>query len=165
MFVAHEFALTDGAGHDYGPHHEGLREALYRTDKRIGALIEILRARGLLESTLFVVTSDHGMAAQRVELKANPAREPKRAGIQGVFAEPMIYPARSARQKLERARDLRSLRVTVFDNDRLPDGEHPPITGARVTLHGRGGAVLAESEPRRAAESHSQLPPTRPTRS
>jgi len=143
-FVAHEFVLTDGAGHDYGPHHEGLREALYRTDKRIGAVLDIFRARGLLESTLFVVTSDHGMAAQRVELKANPARGPERAGIQGVFAEPMIY-LRDLRVELERARDLRSIRVTVLDNDHLPDGEHPPLTGARVTLHGRGGAVLAES--------------------
>jgi hypothetical protein len=143
-FVAHEFVLTDGAGHDYGPHHEGMREALYRTDKRIGAVLELLRARGLLESTLFVITSDHGMAAQRVELKANPAREPERAGIQGVFAEPMIY-LRDLRVELERARDLRSIRVTVLDNDALPDGEHPPIAGARVTLHGPGNAVIAES--------------------
>ncbi len=45
-FVAHEFVLTDGAGHDYGPHHEGTREALYRTDKRIGAVLELVpRAR------------------------------------------------------------------------------------------------------------------------
>jgi hypothetical protein len=144
VFVAHEFVLTDGAGHDYGPHHEGLREALYRTDTRIGAVLEIFRARGLFDSTLFVVTSDHGMAAQRVELKANPAREPERAGIQGVFAEPMIY-LRDLRVELERARDLRSLRVTVLDNDHLPDGEHPPLAGARITLNGRGGAVLAES--------------------
>jgi hypothetical protein len=143
-FVAHEFVLTDGAGHDYGPHHEGMREALYRTDRRIGAVLELLGARGLLESTLFVVTSDHGMAAQRVELKANPAREPERAGIQGVFAEPMIY-LRDLRVEIERARDLRSIRVTVLDNDALPDGEYPPISGARVMLHGRGGAVIAES--------------------
>ncbi len=144
VFVAHEFVITDGSGHDYGPHHEGMREALYRTDKRIGAVLDLFRARGLLESTLFVVTSDHGMAAQRVELKANPAREPERAGIQGVFAEPMIY-LRDLRVELERARDLRSLRVTVLDNDALPDGEHPPLAGARVTLHSRGGAVIAES--------------------
>src|SRR5208282_3147778 len=102
-FVAHEFVITDGAGHDYGPHHEGLREALYRTDKRIGAVLELFRARGLFESTLFVVTSDHGMAAQRVELKANPVREAARAGIQGVFAEPMIY-LRDLRVEIERAR-------------------------------------------------------------
>ncbi len=143
-FVAHEFVLTDGAGHDYGPHHEGLREALYRTDNRIGAVLELFRARGLLESTLFIVTSDHGMAAQRIELKANPAREPQRAGIQGVFAEPMIY-LRDLRVEIERARDLRSIRVTVLDNDFLPDGEHPPVADARVTLHGRGDAVIAET--------------------
>jgi hypothetical protein len=144
VFVAHEFVLTDGAGHDYGPHHEGMREALYRTDKRIGAVVEMLRARSLLESTLFVVTSDHGMASQRVELKANPAREAEQAGIQGVFAEPMIY-LRDLRIEIERARDLRSIRITVLDNDSLPDGEHPPVAGARVTLYGRGGAVIAES--------------------
>lgn len=145
VFVAHEFVLTDGAGHDYGPHHEGLREAVYRTDRRIGAVIDILRSRGMLDSTLFVLTSDHGMASQRVELKANPAAEPARVGIQGVFAEPMIY-LRDLRVETERARDLRSLRVTVLDNDALPDGEHPPLAGARVTLYGRGDAVLAESK-------------------
>jgi predicted AlkP superfamily pyrophosphatase or phosphodiesterase len=144
IFVAHEFVLTDGAGHDYGPHHDGLREALYRTDKRIGAVLELLRTRGLLDATLFVVTSDHGMAAQRVELKANPIREPQRAGIEGVYAEAMIY-LRDLRVETERARDLRSLRVTVLDNDCLPDGEYPPLAGARVTLHGRGAAVIAET--------------------
>ncbi len=144
VFIAQEFTLTDGAGHDYGPHHPGLREALYRTDQRIGVVLEILRARGLFDSTLFVVTSDHGMAPQRVELKANPASEPQRLGIQGVFAEPMIY-LRDLRIETERTRDLRSLRVTVLDNDSIPDGEHPPITGARVTLYGRGTAIIAES--------------------
>ena len=144
MFVAHEFVLTDGAGHDYGPHHDGLREALYRTDRRIGAVLDIFRQRGLLESTLFVVSSDHGMAAQRVELKANPTCEPARIGIQGVFAEPMIY-LRDLRVEIERARDLRSVSVTVFDNDHLPDGEHPALAGVRVTLYGRGDAVLAEA--------------------
>src|ERR1700735_1519075 len=143
VFVAHEFVLTDGAGHDYGPHHEGLREALYPPDKRIGAVRELLRTRGLLESTLFIVTSDHGMAAQRVELKANPAREPQRAGIEGVYAEAMIY-LRDLRVEIERARDHRSIAVTVLDNDALPDGEYPPLAGARVTIHGRG-AVIAES--------------------
>ena len=136
--------LTDGGGHDYGPHHEGLREALYRTDKRIGAVLDLLRTRGLLDSTLFVVTSDHGMAAQRVELKANPISEPQRAGIEGVYAEAMIY-LRDLRVEVDRARDHRSIAVTVLDNDALPDGEHPPLAGARVTLHGRGGAVIAES--------------------
>jgi len=144
VFVAHEFVLTDGAGHDYGPHHDALREALYRTDRRIGTVLEILRRRGLYESTLFVVTSDHGMAPQRVELKANPAREPAHAGVRGVFAEPMIY-LRDVALECRRARDHRTIRVAVRDNDRLPDGEHPPLAGARVVLCERGDSVLAEA--------------------
>ena len=144
VFVAHEFVLTDGAGHDYGPHHDGLREALYRTDGRIAKIFSILRDRGLLDSTLFVLTSDHGMAAQRVDLKANPACEPNEVGIKGVFAEPMIY-LRDLAVDCERARDLRSLRVTVADNDHLPDGEHPMVAGAQVTVLGRGDRVIGEA--------------------
>jgi hypothetical protein len=142
-FVAHEFVLTDGAGHDYGPHHDGLREALYRTDRRIGQLIAMLRERGILDTTLFVVTSDHGMAAQRIELKANPAAEPAAVGIKGIFAEPIIY-LRDLNLEIERARDLRSIRITVRDNDHLPDWEHPAVNGARVTLH-RGDRRLGEA--------------------
>ncbi|MGB6553349.1 MAG: alkaline phosphatase family protein [Candidatus Binataceae bacterium] len=144
VFVAHEFVLTDGAGHDYGPHHAGLREAIVRTDARIGKIFDTLRARGLFDSTLFVLTSDHGMAAQRIELKANPSCEPRVAGIKGVFAEPMIY-LRDLALEIERTRDLRSLRVTVLDNDHLPDGERPPVAGARVVVRGSGDRVLAEA--------------------
>jgi hypothetical protein len=144
-FVAHEFVLTDGAGHDYGPHHSGLREALYRTDRRIGAVLDLFRARGLIESTLLIVTSDHGMAAQRIELKANPACAPERAGMKGVFAEPMIY-LRDMAIELARTRDLRALRVTVLDNDHLPDGEHPPLKGARVTVRDQGDATIGGAD-------------------
>jgi len=133
VFVAHEFVSTDGAGHDYGPHHSGLREALVRTDRRIGMVLDLLRRRGLLDSTLFVVTSDHGMAAQRTELKANPTVQPARHGIKAVFAEPMIY-LRDLAIELERTRDGRNLRVTVLDNDPAASGEQPPVEGARVTL-------------------------------
>jgi phosphonoacetate hydrolase len=144
VFVAHEFVLTDGAGHDYGPHHDGLREAIYRTEHRIARIFAMLRDRGLFDSTLFVLTSDHGMAAQRIELKANPTCEPAEVGIKGIFAEPMIY-LRDLRVECERARDLRSLRVTVLDNDHLPDGEHPPVVGANVIVRGRGDRIIGEA--------------------
>ncbi|MFI5352781.1 MAG: alkaline phosphatase family protein [Candidatus Binatales bacterium] len=133
VFVAHEFVLTDGAGHDYGPHHEGMREALVRTDRRIGIVLDLLRRRGLLDSTLFVVTSDHGMAAQRIELKANPTVAPAKHGIKAIFAEPMIY-LRDLALELDRTRDGRNLRITVLDNDPAVDGERPPVEGARVTI-------------------------------
>jgi len=143
-FIAHEFVLTDGAGHDYGPHHEGLREALYRTDARIGKVLELLDARGMLDSTLFVVTSDHGMAAQAIELNANPTVEPVRPGIKGIYAEPMIY-LRDLHFECIRAKDRRTLRVTVLDNDIASDGERPAIEGAKVRLLDRAGALLGEA--------------------
>jgi hypothetical protein len=93
---------------------------------------------------LFVLTSDHGMAAQRIELKANPAREPSEAGIKGVFAEPMIY-LRDLAVACERARDLRSLRVVVTDNDGLPDGVHPPVAEARVNVVARQQSPIGEA--------------------
>jgi phosphonoacetate hydrolase len=143
-FIAHEFVLTDGAGHDYGPHHEGLREALYRTDARIGKVLDLLDARGMLETTLFVVTSDHGMAAQDIALNANPTVEPVKAGIKGVFAEPMIY-LRDLHLEWVRANDRRTLRVTVLENDFSWDGERPAIEGAKVRLADRSGALLGEA--------------------
>lgn len=143
-FVAHEFVLTDGAGHDYGPHHDGLREALYRTDQRIGEVLAMMRRHRLLDSTLFVVTSDHGMAAQRIELAANPAAEPAKAGIKGVFVEPMIY-LRDLAVEANRARDGRTIRVRVIDNDMDAMGEYPPVEGARVALRDRAGRLLGES--------------------
>ncbi len=143
-FIAHEFVLTDGAGHDYGPHHEGLREALYRTDARIGMVLELLGARGMLDSTLFVVTSDHGMATQDIALNANPTVEPVKAGIKGVYAEPMIY-LRDMHLECIRANDHRTLRVTVLDNDVASDGERPAIEGAKVRLLDSNGAILGEA--------------------
>jgi hypothetical protein len=143
-FIAHEFVLTDGAGHDYGPHHEGLREALYRTDARIGKVLELLEARGMLESTLFIVTSDHGMAAQDIALNANPTVEPVKVGIKGVFAEPMIY-LRDMHIECVRANDRRTLRVAVFDNDVASDGERPALDGAKVRLLDRDGHTLGEA--------------------
>ncbi len=144
MFVAHEFVLTDGAGHDYGPHHEGLREALYCTDARIGKVLELLGARGMLDKTLFVVTSDHGMAAQDIELKANPTVEPIKGGIKGVFAEPMIY-LRDVHLEYVRANDRRTLRVIVFENDFATDGERPALEGAKVRLLDTNGTILGEA--------------------
>jgi hypothetical protein len=142
-FVYHELVLTDGAGHDYGPHHDGLRAALDESDRRIGRVLDLLDALGLFEETLFVVTADHGMAPQDVSLRANPAWHVPRAGIEAVVAEPMIW-LRDVAVEVERAPDGRSARVLVRENDALPSGEQPPVVGAEVVVegHGEGQAPL-----------------------
>ncbi|MEO8604668.1 MAG: alkaline phosphatase family protein, partial [bacterium] len=141
-FTAHEFALTDGAGHEYGPHSSGLRDAVAETDRRLGVVLDHLSAQGLLDSTLFVFTSDHGMAAQDVALGANAARHPERIGLKAVTGEPMIW-LRDLAVTVEPANDGRTARVIVCDNDADSSGEQPPIAGAEVRVVGRADHLLA----------------------
>jgi len=143
VLVAHEFALTDGAGHDYGPHADGLRTAIAETDRRLGQVLDMLAAQGLLDSTLFVFTSDHGMAAQDVALAANPARHPDRIGMKTVTGEPMIW-LRDLAVTVEPAPDGRTARVMVLDNDADCSGEYPPVAGAEVLVAGHADRVLAK---------------------
>jgi len=134
-FVYHELALTDGAGHDYGPHHAGLVDALDESDRRIRRVLELLDAQGLFDETLFVVTADHGMAPQDVALEANPAWHVRRAGLEAVVAEPMIW-LKDLAVAVERAADGRTARVFVRENDPLPSGERPACEGAEVRVEG-----------------------------
>lgn len=136
VFVAHEFAMTDGAAHDYGPHSVGARTAIEETDARLGRVLDLLEAKGLLESTLFIFTADHGMACQDVALRANPARHPERIGLKAATAEPMIW-LRDLAVTVEAAPDGRTARVIVLDHDAAVNGDERPVEGAEVlvTLH------------------------------
>ena len=133
IFTYHEFAQPDSSAHDYGPHHEGAREALDETDVRVGHLLRTLEERGLFESTLFVITTDHGMAQQDVSLKANPARIPQRDGMEAVTTEPLVY-LRDLDVDIIVQMDGRTAQVTVLDNDAGPSGEMPPVAGAEILV-------------------------------
>lgn len=141
--VYHELFVTDGAGHDYGPHHEGLREALDESDRRIGRVLDLLEKLGLFDETLFVVTSDHGMAPQDVALAANPARQVERIGMAAKVAEPMIW-LQDMAVAVERAGDGRTARVIVAEGDALSSGERPALEDAEVIVElDEGEAVRA----------------------
>mgnify|MGYP000547082636 CR=1 FL=1 len=51
-FVYHELALTDGAGHEFGPHSQGLCDALDETDRRIGHVLALFDRKGWFDDTL-----------------------------------------------------------------------------------------------------------------
>ena len=55
------FSLTDGAGHESGPHEPLARAAQHDSDRRVGRLIDAITAASALEHTAIVVLSDHGM--------------------------------------------------------------------------------------------------------
>jgi hypothetical protein len=144
-FVFHELTLTDGAGHDYGPHDPGLRDALDESDRRVGRVLDLLETLGLFEETLFVVTGDHGMAPQDVVLAANPARHVERIGMAAKVAEPMIW-LRDMAVTVERAADGRTARVIACDNDALASGEAPAIEGAEVIVESHEGEASRARE-------------------
>ena len=133
VFVYHELALTDGAGHEYGPHDDGLADALTETDVRIGHVLAELDRLGRFDDTLFVVSADHGMAPQDVSLNANVAGHVLDAGFEAVVAEPMIW-LRDMEITVERKPDARTARVEVTDHDADAAGEHRPVEGAVVSV-------------------------------
>jgi predicted AlkP superfamily pyrophosphatase or phosphodiesterase len=144
IFTYHESSLTDAVGHDYGPHHEAMRDALIETDKRIGKILSVLDRRGLFDSTLFVISADHGMAQTDVELAADPAQAVIDAGLKAVVTSPLIYLI-DMDVAVEHSADGRTVTVTVLENDLGTSGEKPAVNGAKIEVVGPHGKVLANA--------------------
>jgi hypothetical protein len=152
MFTYHAAFLSDAAGHEYGPHHDAMRTALMEADKRLGEILSLLERRGLLGSTLFVITADHGMAPIDTALAANQVQAVLDAGLKAVVPAPFVY-LLDMEVVLEPAMDGRTVTVTVLENDADSHGEKPPVAEAEVRVIGErlrqpapgGGAVLAEA--------------------
>ena len=137
--------LTDAAGHDYGPHSDGLKAALEETDVRVGRVLDELDQRGLFDSTLFIVMSDHGMAATDVSLAGNPTLYLHRAGMKAVVTELFAY-LLDLDVQVELEANGRSITVTARENDIDETGARPPVEGAKVVLGESSGSSLAEAE-------------------
>ena len=76
-----------------------LRTALRRPARRArrertcasAASSTMLEAQGLLDDTLFIITTDHGMAPTDASLKANQVRAVTDAGMKAIIPDPLIY--------------------------------------------------------------------------
>jgi hypothetical protein len=145
VFTFHEFSLTDAVGHDYGPHHEAMLDALVETDKRIGKILSVLDRRGLFESTLFVISADHGMAQVDTEFAADPDRAVIDAGLKAVVTLGLIY-LLDMDVTIEPSADGRTVNVTVLENDAESSGEKPAVAAAHVQVIGAHARVLAEAK-------------------
>jgi hypothetical protein len=143
-FMFHEFTLTDGVGHDYGPHSEGQRTALDETDARVGHILEALEDASLFEDTLFVITTDHGMAPVDADLKANQVRAVRDAGMRAIIPDPLVYLIDMA-IVIQAHEDGRTAMIEVLANDADASGERPPVAGAEVTLSTHNAKVLARA--------------------
>ncbi|MBF6600245.1 MAG: alkaline phosphatase family protein [Dehalococcoidia bacterium] len=143
-FMFHEMPLTDGVGHDYGPHSDGVRAALDETDRRIGHILRMLEEQGLYDGTLFVITTDHGMAATDAAVKADQTRAVIVAGMKAVACPPFVYLLDMA-VTVTAHPDGRTAMVEVLANDADASGQRPPVAGAAVTLSGHDAEVLARA--------------------
>jgi hypothetical protein len=143
-FTYHEFSLNDSVGHDYGPHSDAVRDSLIETDKRISKILALLDRKGLFDSTLFVVTTDHGMAPIDTELAADQVRAVPDAGIKSVTCMPLVYLI-DMDVTVSAAPDGRTVTVTVVDNDSDAHGEKVPVGGARVEVAAPHARVVAEA--------------------
>jgi hypothetical protein len=144
-FVFHEFGLTDAVGHDYGPHSEGQRAALDETDVRVGHILSTFEANGLLDDTLFIITTDHGMAPADASLKANQVRAVRDAGMRAIIPDPLVYLIDMAVDVNVHA-DGRTAIVEVLANDADASGERSPVVGAEVTLSTHNARVLGRAK-------------------
>lgn len=156
-FTYLELTQPDSAAHDYGPHHEGAREALDETDVRIGHLLGDMDELGLFDTTLFIVTTDHGMATQDTSLRANPARIPERDGMAAVTTEPLVY-LRDLDVSIEVQPDGRTARVQVFDNDADTTGEQPPVAGAELIIADHRDGMVARTTTDRSGLAGFAIP-------
>jgi predicted AlkP superfamily pyrophosphatase or phosphodiesterase len=66
-------ALTDDTGHTSGPtDRTAMTPMIANVDRQIGRLMEAYSKAGLMEETVFVVTSDHGMSANLRTIDETP---------------------------------------------------------------------------------------------
>ena len=60
-FMWCNFTLTDSAMHEGGPHSEMAAASVRDSDGRVGAILEALEQRGVIDDCAFVLVADHGM--------------------------------------------------------------------------------------------------------
>ena len=100
-----------------------------------------------------MVTADHGMAPQDVELAANPGRHVKTIGLAAEVADSMIW-LLDCHLELERSADRRTARIIVTHGDALASGERPALADAQVEVYRRGNGGTEEELARGTSDAH-----------
>jgi arylsulfatase A-like enzyme len=150
----------DGTAHANGIGSALTRQSLSLVDRGIGRIEDALRARGLLERTNIIVTSDHGFSTHTGELKLNALVEPFARPLPDgspdiVVAEGSIHfragsdPGRVA--SIVGALQKRPEVGAIFTRPRRPGGSAGRVPGtlsfdvARWNHAARSGEILVSS--------------------
>jgi predicted AlkP superfamily pyrophosphatase or phosphodiesterase len=147
-FAAFELANTDAIAHEYGPQSAEARAALQEADRRIGTVMASLAKRGQLDSTMFVVTADHGMEHQSGIGAGGWEQAIASSGVKAIESTRFVYiksldvVPTSKQKHLPGGQNVSEITVRVRDDDLNADGSRRPIAQARVTLVDASGKVV-----------------------
>ena len=134
--------LTDSAHHAGGPYSAIARASLADADRRLGAFLDLLDARGLLDETAFLLTADHGSEGADPSLHRGLGRGAARGRHR--------LPRRGLRLDLPRRRLTRLTASSARRRGVSRSGVSSRVVRRRVD-HGRGLARRASAAPRAAA--------------
>lgn len=125
LILEASLVMTDGAGEQAGPHGDVLREVLEATDGRVAAILKAYEDRGVLDDTLVVLVSDHGMELQDPQRTTSVGKAVQAAAVKARLHSPGMvwFPVLEVAQAWEGG----ALEVTVRDHD---DGA--PLAGVTV---------------------------------
>ena len=73
--------LTDTGHHEGGPHSDVARAAMRDADRRLGVFLDHLDGMGMLDSTTFLLTSDHGSEGADPDCRGDFDESLREAGI------------------------------------------------------------------------------------
>lgn len=135
----YEITLVDSVGHMDGPQSERTRAALQEADRNIGRIMDELRRRGEFDSTMFVVTADHGMEhSYLTKDKLGGWYDAIRtSGVKAVESTRFVYIKNmvwSAHGETPAAGQPSTISVAVANDDRDTSGQQPAVAGATVVV-------------------------------
>lgn len=133
-FATLYFDIVDSAGHEFGPDAPQTNAALRAVDGYIGRLVEGLKVRGIYDSTVLVIVSDHGMAATSPErvIRLEDVVDP--AAVQLVYWGPanFINPVPGREAEVEAALSVPRPHLECWRKADIPArlvlGSHPRVT-------------------------------------
>ncbi len=139
-----EITLTDNMGHLDGPQSIRARAALREADRNIGRIMQELTRRGEFDSTMFVVTADHGMEhSYLTKDKLGGWYDAIRtSGVKAVESTRFVYIKNmqwSAHGSTPMPGQSSSIAIRVANDDTNERGVKPAIAGATVVIRDDAG--------------------------
>lgn len=126
VFLTLYFEDTDTAGHETGPDSRQTRDAILRDDGYLGALVDGLTRRGILDRVNIVVVSDHGMAPvddTRV-IVADDYVTLEDAHVSNINPDLSLFPKAGKQEAVYRALLHASPRLKVYRKSEIPERWH-----------------------------------------